>query len=725
MSEEKKDGNDTKLENSDETKPSTNEETSKPDRKKYADWPVREIKEPHDNDVLYGRGGGTNHHPGNKRYRKMVEDRKIDYVNCKRLDKPLVALGIIREWRGQDPPGRFLKLDEKTGLWFDVGDKKAREKTSQALREKAPLIRQQQEQDRQGRDGEDGENSDSDDEEDETTTKATRFAAGTNLNGNDSTKPILARDHSLGREYLEPNEAMTLEGFSWREPLTSEDAATSDFLRASSIGSYSHHSMPPPMYPPSSRIGSHSSIPTIGSIPLPGDPYRYSSHGSMGPPPPPLPHPNSYEHATSGDRNIRYPSWCRYDSWGSASGAQPVPAYSYPPSHTMSWSREHSLGQNPLSHASVSQPAYPNAFDARTGTWGSLPPPPPHYYTPTPDGPQSHYNSGVNNGLHPSEMSHPHYRHSHSPQRESVPDHYRSNGGHPHKNSNPQHYSSSASSPPPPTYYPHSKDHTGRTIRHVPDYSKSPIYPTVPARPQDHPKSPSYAIDPMVASQWSGQDPRDIAITMSGGSEDQDKFALSPKSSFQGTAKVPKPDVVKRATSNQNETIETKPDLRGPSVKRAALNRDNSMASNRLKEQYIPGYFDSEKEVKLLSANLEQSTIGTEAISRPFPISNNERTSTIENIAMDLMVRPVNIASAGRSSTIDALALDFDDDLFERSVQLHEPSMEEVVADLKQPVPRPAAITASNRLTTTEFLDLVNEPIEEDDDDFGAETESI
>jgi hypothetical protein len=78
----------------------------------------------------------------------MVEDRKIDYVNRKRLDKPLVALEIIREWRGQNPPGRFLKLDEKTGMWFDVGDKKAREKTSQALREKAPLIRQQQEDER-------------------------------------------------------------------------------------------------------------------------------------------------------------------------------------------------------------------------------------------------------------------------------------------------------------------------------------------------------------------------------------------------------------------------------------------------------------------------------------------------------------------------------------------------------------------------------------------------
>lgn len=26
-------------------------------KKKYADWPLRDIKEPHDNDVMYGRGG--------------------------------------------------------------------------------------------------------------------------------------------------------------------------------------------------------------------------------------------------------------------------------------------------------------------------------------------------------------------------------------------------------------------------------------------------------------------------------------------------------------------------------------------------------------------------------------------------------------------------------------------------------------------------------------------
>ena len=59
-----------------------------------------------------------------------------------------MALEIIKEWREQKPPGRFLKIDESTGMWYDVGDKKAREKTSQALREKAPLLRKQQEDQR-------------------------------------------------------------------------------------------------------------------------------------------------------------------------------------------------------------------------------------------------------------------------------------------------------------------------------------------------------------------------------------------------------------------------------------------------------------------------------------------------------------------------------------------------------------------------------------------------
>lgn len=37
-----------------------------------------------------------------------------------------------------------MKEDKTTGLWHDVGDKKAREKTSQALRENAPELRKEQ-----------------------------------------------------------------------------------------------------------------------------------------------------------------------------------------------------------------------------------------------------------------------------------------------------------------------------------------------------------------------------------------------------------------------------------------------------------------------------------------------------------------------------------------------------------------------------------------------------
>jgi hypothetical protein len=149
---DKKDDDEKKGEDAEMKDPEEDEKKKEELKKKYANWPLRNIKEPHDNDVMYGRGGGTNHHPGNKKYRKTVEDRKLEYVNSKRLDKPLVALEIIRSWRSQIPSGRFLKLDFKTGNWNDVGDKKAREKTSQALREKAPLIRKQQEEEHEGSD---------------------------------------------------------------------------------------------------------------------------------------------------------------------------------------------------------------------------------------------------------------------------------------------------------------------------------------------------------------------------------------------------------------------------------------------------------------------------------------------------------------------------------------------------------------------------------------------
>jgi len=90
-----------------------------------------------DYDILCGRGGLTNHHKGNKRFRDIVALHRPDYVRAPKIQKPSVARVIVRAIRNGDPPGRFLRKDESTGKWVDIGDKKAAEKTSQALREKS------------------------------------------------------------------------------------------------------------------------------------------------------------------------------------------------------------------------------------------------------------------------------------------------------------------------------------------------------------------------------------------------------------------------------------------------------------------------------------------------------------------------------------------------------------------------------------------------------------
>ena len=51
------------------------------------------------------------------------------------MKKPQVAKLVVRAIRSSDPPGRFLKANDD-GDWYDIGDKKAAQKTSQALREK-------------------------------------------------------------------------------------------------------------------------------------------------------------------------------------------------------------------------------------------------------------------------------------------------------------------------------------------------------------------------------------------------------------------------------------------------------------------------------------------------------------------------------------------------------------------------------------------------------------
>ena len=86
-----------------------------------------------DNDVLLGRGGLSNKHPGNKRYRKEIENAKAVYRSATKDDKTKWAALLVEYVEKYG--GRFLEKDKATGKWYIVPDIVARRKAGQALRE--------------------------------------------------------------------------------------------------------------------------------------------------------------------------------------------------------------------------------------------------------------------------------------------------------------------------------------------------------------------------------------------------------------------------------------------------------------------------------------------------------------------------------------------------------------------------------------------------------------
>jgi hypothetical protein len=84
----------------------------------------------------------------------------------------------------------------------------------------------------------------------------------------------------------------------------------------------------------------------------------------------------------------------------------------------------------------------------------------------------------------------------------------------------------------------------------------------------------------------------------------------------------------------------------------------------------------------------------------------------MDKIAMELMVKPSPMLGDARSSTIEALALDLDLDVdtvdLKGEVDLDLLTPEEMAeADL----PRPPSLRTEGRLSTAEYLDIVNEPL--------------
>jgi hypothetical protein len=112
---------------------------------------VKRIRTPHPHDVLSGRGGGINSHPGNVTFRAWVATRKNDYnLALNKADKAAVAKQVVAMVKAQDPPGRFLTKDPTGGSggmsglggwWVELDEERTMAKTAQALREGAPAIR--------------------------------------------------------------------------------------------------------------------------------------------------------------------------------------------------------------------------------------------------------------------------------------------------------------------------------------------------------------------------------------------------------------------------------------------------------------------------------------------------------------------------------------------------------------------------------------------------------
>lgn len=223
------------------------------------------------------------------------------------------------------------------------------------------------------------------------------------------------------------------------------------------------------------------------------------------------------------------------------------------------------------------------------------------------------------------------------------------------------------------------------------------------------PQSP-YAVDPAVASQWSTQGmppPPYQHDGMHSTSQGQQTSQGPPPPPPPGTspptngytdyqahpypqqpqqpkATTPKPELVKRATSHQNETAETRHGYDGQSVKRAFLSRDGSIASSRLKQEYNG---EEQKEA---------------APARPSALTLEERMSTLDLQPLEESDKPKTVKAGNRLSTYDALSLDFDNP--------DRGSLEDLFTN-DTAVSKPSTVRTELRVTTMDLIDIVNDPL--------------
>jgi hypothetical protein len=88
---------------------------------------------PQDEDILSGRGGFVNNHPGNMHYVALVRGYRESYASAPRSQKQEISQYIVRTLREENR--RFLRWRADSNLWVLMTQAEAVRKTSGAIRD--------------------------------------------------------------------------------------------------------------------------------------------------------------------------------------------------------------------------------------------------------------------------------------------------------------------------------------------------------------------------------------------------------------------------------------------------------------------------------------------------------------------------------------------------------------------------------------------------------------
>jgi len=614
-------------------------------------WPLQGIGEPHENDVLCGRGGGTNNHLGNKRYRDLVKENNPNYAMAARTDKGPIVAAMVHSWRTtQDPPGRFLKKSVDD-LWEDVGDKVAKEKTSQLFRE----IKVQGMKLKKNASGDEERSDDSLSGDKEPTKIAFREQIGT-IDGSEPNlppkQPVLRFVHSLGESSLEPGENFSLHDFEWNEDLdplplsyvpfqagdlSSSDTVLSDYdivVPGSSAGSEEDA-----IEGSQSWRSGHADSPTQ-------DDGRMVALPPMGPPQaiPPL----------------------------QAEGAYGSGSYHHDPRPSVpltALNEAHSLGRFNLPGAYILSQADP--FESRRSmTWEPILMSSSTLMTTDEPGQHRNYARLVSDEeLNDENRSILDLSLKHGAIQPSIttsPGGFTSGSNKPLNIVSPVQGNGQVSSGIHGTVMINcSTDSYPRKVSDVDPVTMVQLWTSV-ANGCD---------SGALHSSWSGEVPA----------------PLNPFDSYnqhKSESVLSRPDMVKRMTSNQNEDETSKLGFASGSVKRAALNRDASARSNALKAQYVPDALRpdilekrqvSVEEIDFLNDYFQQSRLNID--ERPRPLTIDDRTNT-DAVVLSVLTagKPVCLSSINRRTTVEAILddlgidMDYDHNDDDGEVRPHQPS---------------------------------------------------